>query len=219
MARNVVTVRPTTGFKEIVETLANHRLRAVPVVGEDDRVLGVVSEADLMHKAELAGDRTPAGLLHRKRVRTARAKANAGIAADLMTAPAVVIAADETVTTAAKLMDDQRIRWLPVADSCGRLVGVVTRSDVLRQYLRKDEAIRREILDEVLVRAMWIQPTALDVTVDRGVATLGGTLDRRGDIEIVRDLVRTVAGVVDVVCHLSYRYDDPHRPPRPKFVA
>jgi len=219
MTTDVLSVHETTGFKEIVETLAELRFSALPVVGDDGRVLGVVSEADLMYKVELAGDRTPPRLLQRKRERTARAKSGADIAKGLMTTPPVVIEAHETVATAARLMDTERIKLLPVVDRGGRLVGVVTRRDVLRQYLRADDEIRREVIDEVLVRALWIDPTDLVITVDRGVVALSGPLDRHSEIAIVVNLVRMVAGVVGVLNHLCYRYDDTHGPARPMEFA
>jgi CBS-domain-containing membrane protein len=214
MTKDVVSVRASTGYKEIVATLAEHRLSAVPVVGEDGRMLGVVSEADLMHKVEFTDHTTPPRLPLHKRVRTARTKAGADIAVDLMTEPAVVIGPGETVAAAARLMDAERIKRLPVVDDDGRLVGVVARADVLRQFLRDDEEIRREVIEDVLVRALWIDPTELTITVDRGVVALAGRVDRRSDLPIVSGLVQTVAGVVDVVNSLTYRYDDTRNPPR-----
>jgi CBS domain-containing protein len=214
MTKDVVSVRARTGYKEIVATLAEHRLSAVPVVGEDGRVLGVVSEADLMHKAELVDTTTPPRWLLRKRVRTARTKAGADVAEELMTAPAVVIGPRETVAAAARLMDAERIKRLPVVDDGGRLVGIVARADVLRQFLRDDADIRREVINDVLVRALWIDPAELTITVDRGVVAIAGTVDRRSDIPVVAGLVQTVAGVVDVVNNLSYRYDDVRNRPR-----
>ena len=220
MTKDVVSVRETTGYKEIVETLAKHRISALPVVSEDNRVLGVVSEADLMYKVELGGDATPPRLLQRSRVRAAHLKARADIAEDLMTAPAVVVGQYDLVVAAARLMDAERIKRLPVVDHHGRLIGIVTRGDVLRQYLRDDEEIRREVIDDVLVRTLWIDATDLSITVDRGVVALAGTLDRRSTIPIVLDLVSTVAGVVDVVNHLSYHYDDiRHRARAEELVA
>jgi CBS domain-containing protein len=208
MTKDVVSVRASTGYKQIVGTLAERRLSAVPVVDADGRVLGVVSEADLMHKVEFADHVTPSRLLLRKRVRAARAKAGGDFAEELMTTPAVVIGLHETVAAAARLMDAERIKRLPVVDGDGRLVGLVARADVLRQFLRDDEEIRREIIDEVLARGLWIDPAELTVTVDRGVVVLAGTVDRRTDVPIVSALVRSVAGVVDVVNNLRFRVDD-----------
>ena len=211
MTRDVVSVRGTTGYKEIVATLAEHTLTAVPVVDDIGQVLGVVSEADLLHKVEMAGVQSPHRLLERKRARIARDKAEADVAYHLMTAPAIVIRAHDSVAHAARLMDLERVKRLPVVGADGRLIGIVSRGDILRLYLRDDEAIRREVTEEVLLRTLWIDPQHLNVAVDHGVVTLAGTLDRRSAIPIVLRLVHTVAGVVDVVNHLSYHYDDVRR--------
>jgi CBS-domain-containing membrane protein len=213
MTRDVVSVRVTAGYKEIVARLAEHALTAVPVVDDIGMVLGVVSEADLLYKVELAGAQTPRRLLERKRTRVARDKAEADVAGHLMTAPAVVIREHDSVAHAARLMDTERIKRLPVVGADGRLIGIVSRGDILRLYLRADEEIRREVTEEVLHRTLWIDPEHLTVAVDQGVVILAGTLDRRSAIPIVLRLVQTVAGVVDVVNHLSYHYDDLRRRP------
>jgi CBS domain-containing protein len=213
MTRDVVAVPASAGYKEIVEILANREVSAVPVVDADGHVIGVVSEADLLYKAEYAGQQPPARLWERKRVRTARTKAGADTAADLMTAPAIVIGPSDKVSTAAKLMDAESVKRLPVVNEHGALVGVVSRGDVLRLFLRPDEDIRREVRDEVLLKTLWIDPDGISVQVAQGVVTLGGTLDRRSAIALVVAIVQGVAGVVDVVSHLSYHYDD--RVPKP----
>jgi predicted transcriptional regulator len=171
----------------------------------------VVSEADLLHKIEFAGHEPHAALFERKRVRKARGKAAADTAADLMTAPAVVIGAHESVAAAAKVMDTERVKRLPVVGREGQLVGIVSRGDVLRLYLRTDDDIRNEVRDEVFLRTLWIDPTNIAVDVTDGVVTLAGTLDRRSTIPLVMQIVASVAGVVDVIDHLSYHFDDRRR--------
>jgi CBS-domain-containing membrane protein len=208
MTGAVVTVGERAPYKEIVEKLSKHAVGAVPVVTEDRRVVGVVSEADLLHKMEFAGLEPHLHLLERKRRRMARAKAGADTAADLMTSPAIVIGASESLTTAAKLMDAEGVKRLPVVDEYGHLVGILSRRDLLRLYLRPDDAIRDEVTDEVLLRSLWMEPGTVSVSVERGVVTLAGTVDRRSTVPLVVRLVGSVAGVVEVVDHLSYRYDD-----------
>jgi CBS domain-containing protein len=208
MTGTVVAVGESAPYKEIVEKLSEHAVSAVPVVTEDRRVVGIVSEADLLHKMEFAGLEPHLHLLERKRRRVARAKAGADMAADLMTSPAIVIGASESLTTAAKLMDAERVKRLPVVDEQGHLVGILSRRDLLRVYLREDGAILKEVTDDVLLRAMWIEPGTVTVTVERGVVTMAGTVDRRSTVPIVVRLVETVAGVVEVVDHLTYHHDD-----------
>jgi CBS domain-containing protein len=208
MTHDVVTVREATPYKEVVETLAEHAVSAVPVVAEDGRVVGIVSEADLLHKMEFAGLEPHVHLLERKRRRTARTKASADTAGDLMTRPVVGIGARESLTTAAKLMDAERVKRLPVVDEHGRLVGILSRRDLLRVYLREDGAIRREVSEDVLLRSLWIEPGTVSVEVERGVVTLAGTVDRRSTVPLVVHVVGAVAGVVEVLNHLSYHHDD-----------
>ena len=208
MTGTVVTVGERTPYKEIVETLATHAVSAVPVVTDERRVVGIVSEADLLHKMEFAGLEPHVHLLERKQRRVARAKAAADTAGDLMTSPAVVIGTEESLTTAAKRMDAERVKRLPVVDEYGHLVGILSRRDLLRVYLREDGAIAKEITDDVLLRALWIEPGTVTVAVERGVVTLAGTVDRRSTVPLVVHLVETVAGVVEVVDHLTYHHDD-----------
>lgn len=208
MTRDVVTVTEETPYKEIVEKLVARSVSALPVLGPDGRVVGVVSEADLLHKLQLCGLAGHIWLLENKRSRQAKTKAAADTARELMTSPAVTIGPDEPLPAAAQLMESRRFKRLPVVDQGGHLVGIVSRSDLVRVYLRSDEEIRNEILDHVLLRTMWIDPDTVEVNINRGIVTLEGTLDQRSAVPLVVRLCREVRGVVDVVDHLSFRFDD-----------
>jgi CBS domain-containing protein len=208
MTTDVVTVGEAVPYKEIVDTLAQHAVSALPVIGDDGRVVGIVSEADLLHKMEFAGLEPHVHLLERKRRRTARTKAAADVARDLMSSPAVVTGPGDSLSAVAKLMDAERVKRLPVVDEDGRLVGIISRRDLLRVYLRDDDAIAEEIVDQVLLRTLWIEPGTITVAVSRGVVTLSGTVDRRSTVPLVVKLVEAVGGVVDVVDNLTYHYDD-----------
>jgi len=208
MTESVVSVGEHTAYKDIVETLARHKVSAVPVVDDDGRVVGVVSEADLLHKLEFQGVQPLTHLLERKQRRQAREKATGDMAAELMTGPPVTIGRQDTVSGAARIMDQERIKRLPVVDEQGRLVGIVSRADLLRVYLRVDAAIADEIRDEVLLRTMWIDPATMTVAVDRGVVTLTGSADRRSTMEIIVRLCEGLPGVVDVVNQIVPAYDD-----------
>ncbi len=209
MTSSVVTVKPDTGYKEIVDTLIEAGVSAVPVVDQDRHVLGVVSEADLLHKVEFVGGTTESRMYDRLRHRAARAKAGGDTAAELMTRPVITINPDATVTEAARLMDEARIKRLPVVDEDSNvLVGIVARRDLLRDYLRPDGSIRDDIVETVLRRTMLLDDSEITVTVEQGVARLRGRTDRRSTAQIAARLVRTVPGVVDVVDQLDYGYDD-----------
>ncbi|MER7008299.1 CBS domain-containing protein [Dactylosporangium sp. NPDC000555] len=208
MTKAVVTVTPDLGYKQIVDLLVDFGVSAVPVVGDDRRVLGVVSEADLLHKVEFNGADVHAGLFERRRVRLAKEKATGETAARLMTSPAVTVRATATLTAAAQLMERENVKRLPVLDQDGELVGIVSRRDLLRRYLRTDEDIRVEIVEGVLRRVLLIDPVEADVVVTGGHVLLDGKLDRRSTAQIAVRLVRSVDGVVGVTDELEWGFDD-----------
>jgi CBS domain-containing protein len=204
MTAAVVHVRPETGFKEIARLLAEHDITSVPVVDREDRPLGLVSEADLLVH-EVAQD-DPAGLLPTPRLTPGdRTRSQATTAAGLMSSPAVCARPEWTVVEAAGLMQRERVKRLLVVDEAGRLVGIVSRSDLLRVFLRQDRAIREEIRGELLARTMGIAPDSLDVQVHEGRVTLAGTVDHRGLVPVVERLCRGVDGVVEVTSSLACR--------------
>jgi CBS domain-containing protein len=211
MTRKVRTVSPATRFRELAGILTSLHVSAVPVVDVEGMVVGVVSEADLMLK-ELVGIRAPAFATVLPDLE--RSKAAGEIAADLMTSPAVTIRAGATLTEAAKLMHDRRVKRLPVVDGEGRLVGIVTRGDLLSVFLRADADIRREIIDEVVIRTLWMDPRSFETCVLDGVVTLSGEVDRRSDIDILTGLIRGVDGVIGVKSELDFKYDDSPPPGR-----
>ena len=208
MTKKVVAVGPGAGFKQLVDALAEHAVSAVPVVDPDRHVLGVVSEADLLHKVEFAGDDVHARLLDRPGRRAAKAKAFGDTAADLMTGPAVTVGREATIGEAARLMDHRHVKRLPVVDADGRLVGVVSRRDLLRPYLRPDADIRDEVIGEVLERTLWVEPDTIRVTVSDGHVLLDGCADRRSTARIAVRLAAAVDGVGGVQDELTWSFDD-----------
>jgi CBS-domain-containing membrane protein len=218
MTREVVTVTEQTPFTEMVRLMAVHKISALPVVSEMGWVVGIVSEADLLRKEEYQEDYDGENWLERRRRRVDRAKAAGRTAAEVMSAPAITIDPDATVPMAAKLLAHHGIKRLPVVDDQHRLVGIVSRADLLRPFLRDDVAIHREIVDEVLQRTLWIEPATVLVTVQDGVVTLLGHLERKSLVRTAVHLTRTVPGVVDVVCRLTYELDDDRLPTPPTAI-
>jgi CBS-domain-containing membrane protein len=208
MTVDVVAVPTTATFKEIADALAGHKISAVPVVDDRNIVVGVVSEADLLHKLELATSDLHRRLLDRRRIRTAKRKAAGDTADALMSAPAVTIGPDAKIGEAARLMEHERIKRLPVVEEDGRLVGVVARRDLLRPYLRADSAIRQDVEYEVLRRTLLVIPGTVDVFVNDGRVTLRGCADRRSTAEIAVQLTRAVDGVVAVIDEMTWEFDD-----------
>ncbi|MFF4822882.1 CBS domain-containing protein [Streptomyces sp. NPDC001312] len=207
MTRGVVRVRRDTPFKQVARVLADNEVTAVPVVDELDRPVGVVSEADLLRT--VAGRPDPAGLLPGTRAEDARHGGSAaGTAEGLMTAPAVCARPEWTVVEAARLMDGHRVKRLPVVDEGGTLVGVVSRGDLLRVFLRRDEAVFEEITQDVLARTLGLTPADVTVRVSDGRVSLKGTVRARSLIPVIERLCGGVDGVVSVSTDVIYRCDD-----------
>ncbi|MFB6714726.1 CBS domain-containing protein [Streptomyces sp. NPDC056358] len=212
MTRDVVRARRDLPFKEIVKLLAENDVTAVPVVDELDRPMGVVSEADLLRKSSDQAD--PSGLTPMPHIEAwERPKAEGARAEELMSAPAVCARPEWTVVEAARLMEVQGVKRLPVVDEADKLLGIVSRRDLLRVFLRHDDAIREEINRDVLQRTMGLGPSAVTGEVRRGEVVLGGSVEFKSQIPIIERLCRSVDGVVSVAEHLAYRTDDVRRSP------
>ncbi|MFE1443411.1 CBS domain-containing protein [Streptomyces sp. NPDC058739] len=195
MTHTVVAVGSEALFKEVVELLDQWKVSALPVLAGEGRVVGVVSEADLLAKEEFRD--TDEGDL------ALRLKAGAVTAGELMSAPAVTVHADATVADAARIMARRHVKRLPVVDGAGILQGVVSRGDLLKVFLRSDEDIAGEIRHGVLGTLPY--GDVLTASVTDGVATLGGSLPDRGLEPVIARAVRAVEGVVDVRLDLTHR--------------
>ncbi|WP_055478628.1 CBS domain-containing protein [Sphaerimonospora mesophila] len=218
MTREVASVNGSTPFRDIAEVLVAHEVSAVPVVDGEGHVIGVVSEADLLRKEEFReqyyreGYRPP--LLARLRDLAARPGAGAEekalgeTAAELMTAPAVTIRPYTSVVSAARVMAERGIKRLPVVDDEGRLEGVVSRHDLVKVFAQSDDEIAREIREEILDDALWADTSGVDVQVNDGVVTLGGTMPRPADARILVRMVERVNGVLDVIDMLTWQEGD-----------
>lgn len=200
MTRAVVAVGRRALFKDIVERMRQWQVSALPVLAGDGRVIGVVSEADLLPKEEFRdggqGPSAEGGL-------TGLAKAGAVSAGELMSAPAVTVHADTTLAEAARVMALRRVKRLVVTDAEGVLEGVVSRGDLLKVFLRTDSDLADEIRHDV-VGAHFPAPAELvHVTVVEGVAVLTGQVRSDDRIALAARLVGGVEGIVGVECRLT----------------
>ena len=207
MTRDVVCVNKDTGYKDMVKLLAARRVSAMPVVDDGRHVLGVVSEADLLLKQEKPA-RPGIRLLSTRRRRRERAKAMATVAAALMSQPAITISTQATLTEAARRLHAAGVKRLPVVDAVGRLVGIISRVDLLKMFLRSDEALHREIVEDIMFGDLLMGPNRFDVHVEDGVVVLQGRCERRSLIPTVVRAVADVEGVVRVENRLGYDVDD-----------
>ena len=208
MTAEVVCASREAPYKELVRLLLDHGLSALPVVDDRDHVVGVVSEADLLLKEEFRPGIGNDPLLERKHRRIERANAHGLTAADVMTTPAVTVGEHATVAEAAWLLRARGIKRLPVENAVGRLVGIVTRSDLLRVFLRSDEDIRREVLEKVSPHGHESPSGRFQVEVRDGTVTLSGRISRRGLALLVIGAVYGVDGVVAVEDRLDCQLDD-----------
>jgi CBS domain-containing protein len=201
MTYNVVAVRRDAEFKEIVSVMHRRRVSAFPVLDESDRVIGVVSEADLLpREAYPARSRSARWQLRRK----VPAKAGALTAEELMTSPAITIPPQATVTEAAKLMTTSKVKRLPVVDGDGHLVGIVSRIDLLGVYDRPDAQIGAEITERVIAGDFVLDPGEFAVTVCSGVVTISGRVEGEKAALGLLASIWDVPGVVDVRDRLTY---------------
>ncbi|MFB7344408.1 CBS domain-containing protein [Streptomyces hydrogenans] len=201
MTRKVVAVRPDTSFKEIVAAMERWKVTALPVLEGEGRVVGVVSEADLLLKEEFHDRRL--GMIERLRRRDVTAKAASDRAAELMTTPAVTVPPEASLSRAARLMAVRRVRRLPVVDADGTIRGVVSRSDLLKVFLRPDEELADEVRREVVGHLFPLSRDRVEVQVEAGVVTLTGDVRDSTLIPLAERLARAVEGVVDVRCGLT----------------
>jgi CBS domain-containing protein len=212
MTTDVVSVHDSATFKEVTELLTQHRISGLPVVDADRKVVGVISETDLMaRQATEPGE--PGGRHGWHLSRAARdqdAKASARTARELMSTPPVTVPAGDSIAGAARTMARHSVERLPVVDAEGRLVGIVARRDVLQVFLRSDEDIRADVLEDVLVHTLWLAPGAINVAVHEGVVTLKGQLERHSQVPVALRMTAQVDGVVAVDDQLTYALDDSH---------
>jgi CBS-domain-containing membrane protein len=189
MTIEVVVAHPTTPVKQVADLLAGHGLSALPVIDGQGRVLGVVSETDLFGDSQ-----RPAG------------GPVATTAGEVMTSPAVTVSPHATLTEAARRMQADGLKRLPVVAASGRLIGIVSRADLLRPLVRADEHISRDV-EELLERKLLVA-AGVEVEVRDGIVTLTGQLERRSLIPILVGLTDRIEGVVRVEDWLTFAYDD-----------
>jgi CBS-domain-containing membrane protein len=203
MTTDVVVVDRQTPYRDVVDAVMIRRVNAVPVVDSFHRVVGVVSEADLLHKVELAGVPHERRIFEGRRRKNAKLKADALTAHELMTSPAVTVLTTTTIVDAAKTMNSENVKSLPVVNLIGRLIGIISRGDLLKVHLRPDDDIRRDIVDGIFKRILAVPVDAVTVDVNNGAVRIAGKLDRLTTVDIANRMVASVSGVVTVTNELT----------------
>ncbi|MFC4060626.1 CBS domain-containing protein [Planomonospora corallina] len=217
MTVDVAAVTANAPFHTIAELLIDRGVSGVPVVDADQRVVGVVSEADLLRKEEFKeryyGEEYRPPLRTRLRHHLAadgdvQRRAAGETAEELMTSPAVTVTPSSSVIMAARLMDRHGVKRLPVVGDDGVLLGIVSRRDLIRVFVRSDHEIERRVREDVIVRNLWADPQSVRITVREGVVTLSGELETRSQAATAVHVTRNLDGVVDVIDELGWGKDD-----------
>ncbi len=202
MTTPVVAVRKTASFKEMITRMRESRISDFPVVDDGGRVIGVVSEADMLNKeADLATGPGPLASVLRFRDHD---KAAGVTAAELMTSPPVTASPDTPLAQAAGLMRDRQVKRLPVISATGHLIGIISRADVLSVFTRPDADIRRDATEEVIAESFLEDSRRFTVTVHDGIVTLTGDPETDQAGRDLVELLRHVDGVIAVRDQLSY---------------
>ena len=211
MTREVVTIGPEADLRDVAKILVDNGISGLPVCGLQRELLGIVSEGDIVVKE--GGPRDERGLLGWLRGTDAKSaqKARALKVRDAMTTPVVTISPYASVAEAARRMSDLGIKRLPVMRN-DELVGIVSRTDLVRAFVRSDDEIAREIKEDLLRRTLWIEvPEAVQVHVERGAVRLSGQVETATDAVLLQKLAARVPGVVSVDAELGWRLDDDER--------
>ena len=210
MSSHPISVHESSSFKDLARKFLEFHGSAFVVLADDGKVIGVVSDADMLPKEALGGGDGGrrcliTGILHRK----AHEKARGITAGDLMTSPAVTVGPDTPVVDAARLMRDRRFKRLPVVNATGHLIGIISRTDVLGVFLRPDKDILREVTDAVIPASGAQGPTRFTVTVTGGIITVGGRPENDRAGHELAEAIRRVEGVVAVFDQLRYAGEAP----------
>jgi CBS domain-containing protein len=183
-------------------------VNAVPIVDSFERVIGLVSASDLLHKIEFAGGVDPPRIFEGRQHRRDRRKAAGSVAEELMSSPAVTVSKRTSVAEAARVMEEAGVRRLPVIDDLGRLIGMVTNRDLLKVFLRPDDHIKRQVVVDILSDVDGGAASVVSVESHEGAVLLTGELERRTTVEALTSRVESVDGVVSVDNQIEWRVDD-----------
>jgi CBS domain-containing protein len=212
MTKEVATVRSDTSLKDAAEILVRRSISGLPVVDPENHVVGVLSEGDILFKE--IGEAEPKSMLERwllLPLPDMASKLEARTAGEAMSAPAVTIGQKRPLTDAANTMIDEGVNRLPVVDDERKLIGIVTRADLVRAFVRSDDEIAKEIREEVIRRALWIAPDSIEVVVEDGEVRLSGEVETKADAELIPTFVQRVPGVVSVLSKLRWPEQNGHR--------
>jgi CBS-domain-containing membrane protein len=202
MTTDVVTVAPDSPLKQAARLMFRHRVSGLPVVDDTDRLVGMITEADFLRlqvEREISAEHGFAGphpITEAERV------------SEVMSKGVITVDPEMSLGEAARIMTVQEIKRLPVVDDEGKLLGIISRMDIVALYTRPDEVIEDEIREDLIRRVLFVDPDGVDVRVSQGVVTLIGEIGTRTEAALMAELTRRLDGVVRVENRLGWRVDD-----------
>ena len=211
MVAPVITVKPSTTVKEVAELFLEKRISAAPVIDSQEKLVGIVSEGDLLHRVEAGTERHRSwwleGFIGNDTLATEYVKAHGRKVSDVMTRKVITASPQTPLHEVATLMEKNAIKRVPILEN-GQLVGIVSRADIVRAFVRPDQDLERTIREKVIVETMWLDPADVELEVADGAVRVRGTLDRRSTAQILERFIGQVDGVVAVQADLAWRLDD-----------
>lgn len=206
MTKDVITIGPDAPLKEAARQMLEASVSGLPVTGGRGELVGIITEADFVKSEANRGRRTRAGLL-RWFVHDDAVPSEPLTVADVMSSPVLTVHPDEQHSQAARLLMKNRIKRVPVVED-GRLLGLISRVDLLRSFVRSDQAIIKDIRNDVMKRTLWIEPDSVQVASTDGNVTLEGLLGTRSDAELLVALTERLDGVASVSSQLTWELDN-----------
>jgi len=193
MTADVITVSRETGIRDAARLMFRNRVSGLPVTGEDGTLCGIITEADFL----------------RLEVERHEGLEDIGETVGEVMSSGIVTTGPETkIYDAAKMMTSQDIKRLPVVDGDGRLLGIISRADIVSIFTRPDHVIEDEIREDLIRRVLFIDPDQLEVSVAHGIVTFTGIVGTRNEARLLSELASRLDGVLHVESRLTWRHDD-----------
>ncbi|HLE39270.1 MAG TPA: CBS domain-containing protein [Acidimicrobiia bacterium] len=207
MTTNPVTTTPDTPLKEAARLMVKHKVSGLPVV-KNGKVVGMVTEGDFLRQEANRDQPYRFSLLDALFGDQPASPPNAEKVGQVMTEQVLTVAPDASLSEAARIMVNRRVKRLPVVGTDGSLIGVISRADVVNAFTKPDDVIEDEIREDIIRRLLFLTPEAIDVSVSQGIVTLSGELENRTEAHLLEELTRRLDGVIRVDSHLTFEVDD-----------
>lgn len=207
MASEVISVQRDTALRQAARIMVEHGISGLPVTDDEDTLVGIISEGDFLRKEVDRGALTSTGLLGLL-FDDRESLAEAEMVGEVMSDNVFTISPDATLVEAARTMATHGVKRLPVVDRDGKLVGIISRRDIVNAFTRPDELIEDEIREDILKRLLFLDPDLVDSEVSGGVVKISGELPTRSDVRLLEAMVQRTDGVIRAELDLTWKVDD-----------